>query len=219
MAAQPPPQPPQLGAVAAPAGQQPNPQNPGQRRCIIVHQTITAEAFVAEHQKWLRLLLEPDPPLKTILPPIFRYLTKDTMRFLPGPYNDKLHKLFSSMGDSERSSWCFQAPLALGVITREMYMPTSFDLNKIKQVSARMWQIGNFLNCNGIVHGGELERMSWQLEGLLAFAHANRPQAQATQPQAQAIQAPVQASASTSVAGVGVQQQQALHTFVPNQTL
>ncbi|KAK7427014.1 hypothetical protein QQZ08_006441 [Neonectria magnoliae] len=161
-----------IGKRSAPT-QDPAPAQRTKRRRIIVNETITAEDFVQQHKAWLDELLEPFPRMSKLLPRIFRHITKESIRFLPGRYNDRLHRLFLNMGDVERGAWCVQSEVPLGIVGREIAVSARFDLRKIADVADRMWQIGHFMRGNGAVHGVELQRMSWQLEALLGAAQSS----------------------------------------------
>ncbi|KAK7413846.1 hypothetical protein QQX98_007263 [Neonectria punicea] len=145
-----------FGKRSAPT-QDPVPAQRTKRRRIIVNETITTEGFVQQHKAWLDV--EPFPRISKLLPRIFRHITKESIRFLPGRYNDRLHRIVLDMGGVERG---VQSEVPLGVVGRE-----------IAGIADRRWKIGHFMSCNGAVHGVELQRMSWQLEALLGAAQSS----------------------------------------------
>ncbi|KAF7552397.1 hypothetical protein G7Z17_g4353 [Cylindrodendrum hubeiense] len=137
---------------------------------IEVQETVNSATFVHEHKEWLDKLLLPSPPMEELYPKIFANITKDTIRVLPGMYNDKLYKMFRRMGDKERAGWCIQDQTNQCIVPRRIPIPQSFQLDRFQGIATRLWEIGHILNCEEVPQGREIERLSWELRALM-LAH------------------------------------------------
>ncbi|KAH8736344.1 hypothetical protein BGZ61DRAFT_93231 [Ilyonectria robusta] len=145
-----------------------NPTVPQTRHPVLaVEETINAATFVHEHKEWLDKLLLPSPPMNELLPKIFLHLTHETIRVLPSEYNDKLYEMFCRMGDTERSEWCLQEAINQCVVSRNVPLPDNFQPARFRDIAERLWTVGHELNCAEVHQGREIERLSWELYGMM----------------------------------------------------